>query len=88
MQREQAAVQEWLDSNLTFHVMRDSPHHSTAILAGMWGGDNARAAVYRPLIQQLIRPSWLAIRIRLRVLVTFSDERVWNHVAEKVVAVL
>ena len=76
MQREQAAVQQWLVSNLTFHVMRDSPHHGSAILAGMWGGDNIRAALYRPLIRQLICPSWPAVRIRLRVLVTFSDERV------------
>ncbi|XP_043200770.1 uncharacterized protein LOC122369812 isoform X2 [Amphibalanus amphitrite] len=79
-ERERAAVQEWLDSNKTFHVMRDSPHHGSAILAGMWGGDNARAALYRPLIQQLIRPSWPAVRIRLRVLVTFSDERFWDQV--------
>lgn len=32
--REVAAVQEWLDSNYTFHVMRDSPSHNIVILAG------------------------------------------------------
>ena len=35
--REQAAVQEWLDTGLAFHVMRDNPHHGTEILGGMWG---------------------------------------------------
>ena len=35
--REQAAVEEWLESGLAFHVMRDNPHHDTEILGGMWG---------------------------------------------------
>jgi hypothetical protein len=26
-QRERAAVNEWLSSNLTFHSMRDHPYH-------------------------------------------------------------
>jgi len=32
--REQAAVNEWLHSNHTFHVMRDHQFHSYAIMAG------------------------------------------------------
>jgi len=35
--REVAAVEEWLASDLPFHIMRDHPAHNTAILAGMWG---------------------------------------------------
>ena len=35
--REQAAVQEWIDTGLAFHVMRDNPEHGTEILGGMWG---------------------------------------------------
>ena len=35
--REVAAVQEWKNSNFTFHVMRDHPHHSVEILGGMFG---------------------------------------------------
>ena len=35
--REQAAVQEWIDTGLAFHVMRDNPQHGTEILGGMWG---------------------------------------------------
>jgi len=36
LQREVDAVTEWLESNLTFHVMRDHPDHGTVMLGGMW----------------------------------------------------
>jgi len=35
--REARAVEDWLTSGLAFHVMRDNPYHTTAILGGMWG---------------------------------------------------
>ena len=35
--REKAAVDEWLTSGKTFHIMRDHPAHGTEILGGMWG---------------------------------------------------
>lgn len=35
--REKAAVDEWLKSDKTFHIMRDHPAHSFNILGGMWG---------------------------------------------------
>ena len=35
--REYAAVQEWLQSDDQFHIMRDHPYHGVSILAGMWG---------------------------------------------------
>ena len=35
--REIAAVQEWWQSEKSFHIMRDHPQHQTAILGGMWG---------------------------------------------------
>ena len=35
--RETAAVKEWLDSDKTFHIMRDHPDHVSNIIAGMWG---------------------------------------------------
>ena len=35
--REQAAVEDWLETGLSFHVMRDHISHSKEILAGMWG---------------------------------------------------
>ncbi len=36
--REAAAVAEWLDSGLPFHVMRDWWTHTDPMLAGLWGG--------------------------------------------------
>ncbi|MDF1815031.1 MAG: hypothetical protein P1V20_22700 [Verrucomicrobiales bacterium] len=36
--KERVAVDEWLDSDKYFHVMRDYFSHSELILAGMWGG--------------------------------------------------
>ncbi|XP_045103837.1 uncharacterized protein LOC123499613 [Portunus trituberculatus] len=36
--REVHAVREWLSSGKCFHVMRDSPHHDQAVMAGLWGG--------------------------------------------------
>jgi hypothetical protein len=35
--REKFAVDEWLNSDKTFHIMRDHPHHGFPILGGMWG---------------------------------------------------
>ena len=35
--RERDAVNEWLNSDKGFHIMRDHPYHTTAILGGMWG---------------------------------------------------
>jgi len=35
--REKSAVDEWLESNKGFHIMRDHPGHGTEILGGMWG---------------------------------------------------
>lgn len=35
--REKAAVDAWLESDKSFHIMRDHPYHTTEILGGMWG---------------------------------------------------
>ena len=35
--REELAVDEWLKSDKTFHIMRDHPYHKFPILGGMWG---------------------------------------------------
>jgi len=38
--REKYAVDEWLSSDKTIHIMRDHPYHGFAILGGMWGYKN------------------------------------------------
>ena len=35
--REKCAVDEWLNGDKTFHIMRDHPFHGFHILGGMWG---------------------------------------------------
>ena len=35
--REKSAVDEWMSSDKGFHIIRDHPWHSAAILGGMWG---------------------------------------------------
>jgi hypothetical protein len=35
--REAMAVQEWIDSGLPFHIMRDNQVHNVSILGGTWG---------------------------------------------------
>lgn len=35
--RERAAVDEWLASDKSFHIMRDNHQHGVPILGGMWG---------------------------------------------------
>ncbi|KAK4027693.1 uncharacterized protein LOC116927338 [Daphnia magna] len=50
--REVDAVEEWLRSNYTFHVMRDHMNHGSVILAGMWG---AKIWQRRDLIEGLMR---------------------------------
>merc|ERR1712242_661726 len=36
-ERETAAVNDWIQTGLPFHIMRDNPYHGTSILGGMWG---------------------------------------------------
>jgi len=38
--REKESIDEWLNSDKDFHIMRDHPWHGTQILGGMWGVRN------------------------------------------------
>jgi hypothetical protein len=38
--REKAAVDEWLESDKDFHIMRDCAGHNIPIMGGMWGARN------------------------------------------------
>jgi len=39
-ERERFAIDEWILSDKDFHIMRDHPYHTVAILGGMWGSRN------------------------------------------------
>jgi hypothetical protein len=38
--REIAAINEWINSDKDFHIMRDHPYHNVPILGGLWGCRN------------------------------------------------
>lgn len=48
--RERLAVDEWLNSDKDFHIMRDHPYHNTEILGGMWGVRNGLLKNIKELI--------------------------------------
>jgi len=48
--REKLAVDEWLESDKDFHIMRDHPYHNTEILGGMWGVRNGLLKNMKQLI--------------------------------------
>ena len=41
-ERDEKAVNAWLNSNETLHIIRDHPHHHYKILGGMWGHKSHR----------------------------------------------
>jgi hypothetical protein len=49
--REQVAVNEWIESDKSFHIMRDHVNHRYAIQAGMWGGKAGKVQIW-PLVNQ------------------------------------
>ncbi|MDI9313363.1 MAG: tetratricopeptide repeat protein [Hydrotalea sp.] len=52
--REQAAVEAWIKSGKSFHIMRDDIWHNEVMLAGLWGG----IAGMLPVMEQLINATF------------------------------
>jgi len=50
--REKAAVDQWLNSDKTFHIMRDHPYHQYKILGGMWGFKNNNQYDLKTILSQ------------------------------------
>jgi hypothetical protein len=63
--REKAAVDEWLESGRSFHIMRDHPAHTAPILAGLWGCTRAGAAKVSPLLGRGPSSFWFADQVWL-----------------------
>ena len=53
--REKAAVDEWLESDKGFHIMRDHPWHKYTILGGMWGAKKGTIPEMTDLIKDFER---------------------------------
>lgn len=53
--REKKAVDQWLDSDKGFHIMRDHPGHGTPIVGGMWGAKIGCVPEMKSLISKYSR---------------------------------
>ena len=53
--REVSAVQEWLDGDKDFHIMRDASGHDFHILGGMWGTRNGFLAPFKKQFKNHVR---------------------------------
>jgi hypothetical protein len=53
--REKEAVDEWLNSDKGFHIMRDHPYHTTEILGGMWGSKKGVVSNIKNLINTYVK---------------------------------
>jgi hypothetical protein len=53
--REKEAVDEWLNSDKGFHIMRDHPYHTTEILGGMWGSKKGVLSNIKNLIDAYVK---------------------------------
>ena len=71
--REKAAVDEWIESQKKFHVMRDHPSHSHYTMSGgMWGGTrDALPNINSLLIQRTMSNVYIED-------MNFLDSVVWN----------
>jgi hypothetical protein len=56
--REKDAVDEWLNSDKDFHIMRDHPYHGTPILGGMWGCRNGILKGINTLINNYVKGNY------------------------------
>lgn len=75
--REQAAVNEWLSSNFTFHGMRDNWNHNVPIMGGMWGAKKGAIPDMRECIRH-----WHKYRNK-GTDQTFLQNIIWENVRKK-----
>ena len=74
--REKYAVDEWLDSEFDFHIMRDHPYHSTEILGGMWGVRGSILNNINNLIEEYVKGDFWQVDQN------FLRERIWPLIKE------
>lgn len=76
--KERVAVDEWLESDYYFHIMRDYYSHTEVILAGMWGGVGGILPPIQSLLNQF-HPNTFATSTYDQV---FLREAVWPTVRQ------
>lgn len=81
--REKEAVYEWIESNKTFHIMKDHPYHYTEefpILAGMWGSKGNVFKSIKTYIKNFCENQSDTKGIDQKLLYKFYHEHVKNDV--------
>lgn len=71
-EREKLAIDEWLKSDKSFHIMRDHPWHGTQILGGMWGVRGDILKDMKPMIDEYSKGNFWQVDQN------FLKEKVYN----------
>ena len=75
--REKSAVDEWLNSNKDFHIMRDHPYHQSLIMGGMWGCRNGILKDIKSFINSYVKGDFWQVDQN------FLRDVVYNKVKDK-----
>lgn len=62
--REKFAVDNWLSSGKSFHIMRDHPNHNTSILGGMWGARENTLKNIKEMIEDYLKEDFLQVPLQ------------------------
>lgn len=82
-EREQVAVEQWLDSGRWFHHIRDNATHTELILAGLWGGCRGALPPLKPLMQAWLAGQSDVTRFADQI---FLREQVWPTLRQSVLS--
>jgi hypothetical protein len=76
--REAAAVNEWMDSDKDFHIIRDHPYHGTAIMGGLWGVKNGLLSNMKEMVDEYEKGDFWQVDQN------FLREKVYNNIQHSV----
>jgi len=79
LDREVQAVNDWLNSNTLFHIMRDHPHHKMKILGGMFGTKKLSNLNWKIEIDKIIQKSHRNYDI------SFLEQIIYNRIKDNCV---
>jgi len=80
--REALAVKEWMESGVSFHIMRDNRNHTLFIQGGMWGGIGGSIPNLRTAIDDFIKGVTTGYRDYYNLDQMFLNMRVWPKIKD------
>ncbi|CAF1296391.1 unnamed protein product [Adineta ricciae] len=78
-ERERAAIDEWLLTNLSFHMMRDHPQHKAPMMGGMWAFRVEYDRQFSRLIRSKLFNQSIITRYPLNTDQQFLADHVWPY---------